>query len=137
VIANKYFKIKKNYFCRLEGHLKFHKDIFLETRDKISKKNMKNAQESIELVLRSIDKNCPFSIKASLKYKENRIGLLTLLFCIFIIILGGFIIRGGYKMIKNFNENFSIANRYSLVSLQIAVTFDFAFMIHFLVTGNF
>jgi hypothetical protein len=137
VMAYKYYKVSKNYFCRLRGNLKFNKEIFLDSKiNKISTKKMKTTDEAIEFNLYSPDPNCPFNIQASLKYKINYEGFSTLLFCLYVMLLSGFIIRGGYKIITKFTNDITIANRYSLVTLQIAVTLDFGFMINFLVSGN-
>lgn len=118
--------------------MKFNPKIFSNENSKnnLSEEKMKEEEETFELRLSSIDPNCPLNIKSSLKYKENKEGLQTLLFCVFVIVVAMFIILGGYRVTHGLIQDSGNAKKYCLISLQIVTTFDFGFMINFLMKGG-
>lgn len=136
--ATKFFKVAKNYFCRIRGHLEFNPKILAGSSEKngFVQAKMAEEKESFSLSLSSLDPNCPVNIRASLKYEINRKGFSTLLFCLYVIILAALIIRGGYKLVLKFNENILAANQYSIFSLQMVATIDFGLMMNFLYHGR-
>ena len=135
--AYKYFNFSKNFYCKIRGHLTINPQIFVDPKsmNEIKTVYLQKLSNVFTLRLYSEDVNCPINLEAEIRYKKDRTSFKTLMFTIFVLIIGGFIIKGGYQIILKISEDTSIAKNFSIVTLMGISSIDFGLMMNFLIMG--
>lgn len=128
------FNISDDFFCNVRGQILINPKIMESPNsiNQISWSKLKSNKEVFFLRIFSKDSNCPFNLKAIIRYIENKKEYKSIFFSIFLIIIGGFITKGGYSILVRFVHNPNTIDKVSIVTLFVPAVIDFGLCFDFL-----